>query len=404
LIITIYDIAFLIAIALILARTFGYLFSKINFPVVIGEILAGFILGGLGYMVFTGELFFIFGTSVNIPCFNYLSFEFDFLAEIGILFLMFISGLSTNLGQIRAMGRTSTYVALGGVIVPLIFGIILSLFFGYNPSDSLVIGLILIATSVGITVRTLMDLHMLNTKAGTTILGGAVIDDVLGIVLLSFIVGADPLLYIGVKIIFFFITFLYLGLKVIDKLLSYSERINLPKAFLSISLSIFLLYSFFADRFGISGVIGAFIAGILIGNSIKSRKIIDDVQALGYGFFVPLFFIWVGARLFIGIFTDIVSIIEIGIFSLLVVLIGVIGKIIGCGIGSHLAGLDAKESLQVGIGMIPRMELALIIVSTAIANGFLSSTKIENQFLAITVLLTIITTLITPFLIKKVFD
>lgn len=355
-------------------------------------------------MVFTGELFFIFGTSVNIPCFNYLSFEFDFLAEIGILFLMFISGLSTNLGQLRAMGRTSTYVALGGVIVPLIFGIILSLFFGYNPSDSLVIGLILIATSVGITVRTLMDLHMLNTKAGTTILGGAVIDDVLGIVLLSFIVGADPLLYIGVKIIFFFITFLYLGLKVIDRLLSYSERINLPKAFLSISLSIFLLYSFFADRFGISGVIGAFIAGILIGNSIKSRKIIDDVQALGYGFFVPLFFIWVGARLFIGIFTDIVSIIEIGIFSLLVVLIGVIGKIIGCGIGSHLAGLDAKESLQVGIGMIPRMELALIIVSTAIANGFLSSTKIENQFLAITVLLTIITTLITPFLIKKVFD
>lgn len=400
---TIYDIAFLIAIALILARIFGFLFSKINFPVVIGEILAGFVLGGLGVFIFTGDIIPLFGTSVNIPCLDYLSFEFDFLAEIGVLFLMFISGLSTNISQLKTMGKTSTYVAFGGIIVPLFLGIIISLLFGYNNSDSIVIGLILIATSVGITVRTLMDLHMLDTKAGTTILGGAVIDDVLGIILLSFVVGTDPILYIGIKVIFFFIIFLYFGLKVIDKLLTLSEKINLPKAFLSISLSIFLLYSFFADRFGISGVIGAFIAGLLIGHSIKSRKIIDDVQALGYGFFVPLFFIWVGARLFIGIITDVTSLIEIGIFSILIVFVGIVGKIIGCGIGSHLAGMTKKESLQVGIGMIPRMELALIIVSAAIANNFLSSAKVENQFLAITVILTIVTTLITPFLIKRVF-
>lgn len=388
---------------MIFARIFGYIFSKLKQPAVIGEIVAGIILGIISLIIFNGSTYNIFGHVVNIPTLDYLSLEFDFLAEIGILFLMFISGLSTNLGQLKSMGKTSSFVATGGVIVPLILGIIFTLSFGYSNQDSIIMGLVLVATSVGVTVRTLMDMDMLDSNAGTTILGGAVIDDVLGIMLLAFVVGTDPILYIGVKIILFFVLFLYFGLKVIDKALGLGERISLPKAFLSIALSIFLLYSFFADRFGISGIIGAFIAGLLIGHSLKSRKIIDDVQSLGYGFFVPLFFVWVGTQLFLGVKNDVSALTSIWIFAVIIIIIGVIGKIIGCGIGAKVAGMSNRESIQIGIGMIPRMELALIIISTAISKNLLSTEFVAHQFLTVTVVLAIATTLITPALIKLVF-
>jgi Kef-type K+ transport system membrane component KefB len=403
LIITIYDIAFLIALALLSARLFGFLISKINLPAVIGEILAGFILAILGFFFFKGQVFTLFGLSIVVPHLDCLSAEFDLLAEIGILFLMFISGLSTNIRQLKTMGRPSFFIAIGGIIVPFLFGFSLTIFNGYSLNDSFILGLMLIATSVGITVRSLMDIQMLDNKIGVSILGGAVIDDVLGIVLLSFIIGSDPLLLLSVKIAFFFFIFVYIGLRIIDRVLGFGEKIDLPKAFLSISLAIFLLYSFFADRFGISGIIGAFFAGLIISNSVKSRKIIDDVQTLGYGFFIPLFFIWIGIRLFTGIQYDFISLYSIGFFAILVVIFGILGKIIGCGIGARIAGFSTKESLQVGIGMIPRMELALIIVSTAISRNFLSTIIVEHQFLAITVFLTFITTIITPILIKKIF-
>ena len=400
---TIYDIALLIALALIFSRFFGYLFSRFKQPAVIGEILAGILLGAVSLLLFNGTSHTFFFLNLTTPTLNYLSMEFDFLAEIGILFLMFISGLSTNLGQLKSMGKASSFVATGGVIIPLILGTLVSMLFGFQQQDSIIMGLVLVATSVGVTVRTLMDMDMLDSNAGTTILGGAVIDDVFGIMLLAFVVGTDPVLYIGVKIVLFFCLFLYLGLKFIDRILGLGEKILLPKAFLSIALSIFLIYSFFADRFGISGIIGAFIAGLLIGHSLKSRKIIDDVQSLGYGFFIPLFFVWVGAQLFIGMTDDASSLGIVWLFAIIIILIGIIGKIIGCSLGAKIAGMTKKESLQIGIGMIPRMELALIIISTAISKDLLSTKSIAHQFLVVTVLLTVVTTLITPLLIKLVF-
>lgn len=400
--ITVYDLALLIALALICARVFGYIFTKLKLPSVIGEILAGVFLGGISLTIFNGQMISLFGFSWSVPELSYLSVEFDFLAEIGILILMFISGLSTSLSQLKSMGKTSTFVAIGGVIVPLGLGVSTSLLFGFNQQESLIVGLMLVATSVGVTVRTLMDLQKLDTNVGAAILGGAVIDDVLGIVLLAFVVGSDPFLYVGFKIALFFILFVYLGLKVIDRILGLGEYIHLPKAFLSISLSLFLLFSFFADRFGISGIIGAFIAGLLIGQSIKSRKIVDDVQTLGYGFFVPLFFIWIGAKLIIGIVDDFASFSSIAVFAFVIILVAIVGKIIGCGIGARLSGSSLKESLQIGVGMIPRMELALIIISTSISKKLIVGVA-ANQLLAISVLITICTTLITPILINATF-
>ena len=402
-ILTVFDIVLLIALALIFARVLGYVFDKLKQPAVVGEIIAGIILGGIALVAFSGQTISFLNFTFSLPRLDFASVEFTLLADIGILFLLFISGLSISLPKLKKMEKTSSFVAIGGIILPLTLGIAAGLFLGFSQQDSIVIGLILIATSVGVTVRTLMDLHVLDSDVGTTILGGAVIDDVLGIILLAFVIGMESPLWIGIKVAIFFLIFLYLGLKVIDKILDLGEKIHLPKAFLSFSLAIFLIYSFFANTFGIAGIIGAFVAGILIGHSFKSRKIIDDVQAIGYGFFIPLFFVWVGASLLDGFSRDFSSFAAIGLLALVIIFVAIVGKIVGCGIGAKLAGMKNRESLQIGVGMIPRMELALIIVSAAISHGLLSSPKVEHQILATTVLLTIATTLITPFLIKTTF-
>jgi len=389
-------VIFSVALALIFARGLGYLFDRYKQPAVIGEIIAGLILGAIGLMVFYGQQLTFFNLTVKLPELAYDTPEFELLAELGILFLLFISGLETRISKLRKVSRSSSFVAVGGVILPLFLGILTGLYFNFSLQESIAIGLILIATSVGVTVRTLMDLHVLNTDVGTTILGGAVIDDVLGIILLAFVLGIESPLWIGIKIVIFFLIFLYLGLKIIDKILDIGEKIHLPKALLSISLSVFLIYSFFADGAGIAGIIGAFVAGILIGQTVRSRKIASDVKTIGYGFFIPLLFVWVGSKVNVSAFAS------IGLLAAVIIAVSMIGKIVGCGVGAKLAGMTKRESLQVGVGMIPRMELALIIATSVVSHGILTG-HAANQILATTLLLTIVTTLITPLMIKEIF-
>jgi Kef-type K+ transport system membrane component KefB len=313
--------------------------------------------------------------------------------------------LEISLPKLKKTEKASSFVAIGGVLLPLILGFLTAFFFGFSVQESIIIGLILTATSVGVTARVLMDLHVLDTDVGATILGGAVIDDVIGIILLAFVIGIESLMdavWIGARLAIFFLVFLYLALKVIDKILDIGEKIHLPKAFLSVSLAILLIYSFFADKAGISGIIGAFVAGILIGQNVRSKKIIEDVKTIGYGFFIPLFFVWVGSSLWEEAGTDISAYATIGIFAVIIITVSIVGKIAGCGIGAKLAGMNGRESLQVGVGMIPRMELALIIATAAISHGFLTG-HVAHQILLTTVLLTIITTLLATFLIKATF-
>lgn len=343
--------------------------------------------------------------SFSAPNLNFQSPEFYLLAQIGILFLLFISGLETSISKLKKTRKSSTFVAVGGVIVPLFLGFLSGYLFGYSISDSIIVGLILTATSVGVTVRTLMDLHVIHTDASTTILSAAVIDDIIGIILLAFAFGIGSLMdaiWIGIKIALFFLIFLYLGLKVIDKILDLGEKIHLSKAFLSISIAILLIYAFFADKVGISGIIGAFIAGAIIGQNFRSDKIADDVKALGNGFFIPLFFVWVGASLWEEASSDLSLYSSIFVFAIVIIFVSIIGKIIGCGIGAKLSGMSNLESLQIGVGMIPRMELALIITTAAISHGILSE-GFSHQILIVTLMLTIVTTLLAPFLIKATF-
>jgi len=399
--IEIFEIILSIALALIFARLFGYLLDRLKQPPVIGEIFAGLLLGGFGLGVLAGKSFSLFSVTIELPQFSYTSEAFTFLAELGILFLMFLSGLEINFSDLQKVKKSSLFVAIGGVIAPFLLGILVSHLFGFSWHIGLVIGLILVATSVGVPVRVLMDLQKLNTEVGLTILGAAVIDDVIAIILFVSVLGvATPMdvAYLGLKILIFFVLFLFIGLKIIDKIFNISEKIQLPKALLSLSLSIFLLYSFFAYQSGIAGITGAFVAGVVIGHAIKSRKVIDDIKTISYGLFIPLFFVWVGANVDPTVFST-VSLIG---FAVLIILAGILGKIVGCSIGGKLAGMTNKKALQTGIGMIPRLEMALIIVGAAISQKILIG-ELGQQILATTVLLTLVTTLITPFLLKASF-
>jgi len=402
-----FNILILIAVALIFARVLGFLFHKLKQPAVIGEIIAGIFLGGLGVFVFSGRNFTILSYSISTINLNDLlqSQEFYLLAQIGILFLLFISGLETSFSSLKKTEKASLYVAIGGVILPLFFGLLSGLLFNFSLAESIVIGLILIATSVGVTVRTLMDLNVLNTDVGSTILGGAVFDDIMGIVLLAFAMGIGSLIdavWIGLKIGIFFLVFLYIGIKVIDKVLLLGEKLILPKAFLSLTLAIFLLYSFFAYEVGIAGIIGAFVAGIIIGQNARSKDISEDVKVIGYGFFIPIFFVYVGSSIWNNENIEISSLSNVFLFIFLVIFLGIIGKIIGCGIGARLSGMTNRESLQIGVGMIPRMELALIIVTAAISHKIFTGQVVQTILLT-TIILTIVTSLISPLLIKATF-
>ena len=188
-----FNVVLLIALALIFARVLGYLFDKLKQPAVIGEIIAGIILGAIVLLVFSGQNFFISNYRLPLPVLDFHWNEFMILAEMGILFLLFISGLETQLDKLKKTEKSSTYVAIGGVILPLSLGFLSGILMGFTVQESVIIGLILSATSVGVTVRTLMDLQVLDTEVGTTILGGAVIDDVIGIILLAFALGIESI-------------------------------------------------------------------------------------------------------------------------------------------------------------------------------------------------------------------
>lgn len=396
----------LLAVALIFARGLGFLINKLKQPAVIGEIIAGIILGLIIILFFSGQKFYFSNYVITPPELSFHSPEFNLLAEIGILFLLFISGLETSISRLKKTGKTSTIIAIGGVLIPLLLGFFSGLLIGLPIAESIVIGLVLTATSVGVTVRTLMDLNVLDSKVGATVLGAAVIDDIIGIILLALVLGIESIneaLIIVVKIAIFFLVFLYFALKLIDKVLDLGEKIHLPKAFLSISIAILLIYSFFAEKAGISGIIGAFIAGILIGTNVRSSKIEDDIKAIGYGFFIPIFFVWTGTLLWEkGTMWDINSISLILILTTVLLVIGITGKIIGCGLSAKISGMSNMESIQIGVAMIPRMELALIIVAAAINNDFIPK-DFAQEILAATILLTIISTLLTPILIKATF-
>jgi Kef-type K+ transport system membrane component KefB len=378
------------------AKILGYLFEKIKQPVVIGEILAGVLLGSFVLGKLSGADFSIAGYSFCLTVPDFTSSSFETFGFIGIIMLLFIAGLETDVKEIKKTEKVGFSTAIFGAILPFTFGFFVGQFFGFSLHASLAAGTIFVATSIGVTARTFMDIHALNTDVGTTVLSAAVLDDIIGIFILAVVLGTGSPAFLALKIMIFFLITLYVGLRVISKVIGGFEKIRTPKILITASLVICFVFAVFASEMGLAAVTGAFVAGLIIGTTIQSKKIVDDVKTISYTFFIPLFFVWVGASIDLSVIKD------VGPLALLFIPLAIVGKIIGCGAGSKLGGLTSRKALTVGVGMIPRMEVALIVVTTAIAQGIFTG-ALAHQILAVTVLLVCVTTFLAPILIKATF-
>lgn len=375
-----------IAIILLSTKLLGLITKRVHLPQVVGALVAGIVLG---------------------PAMLDVLHETDFLQQLsslGVIVLMFTAGLETDIRELKKTGMASFVIALMGVIIPLIGGFLLAMLFNKGSStevmlQNIFIGVILTATSVSITVETLKELGKLTTRAGNTILGAALIDDILGIIALTLITScADSSVSIGIvilKIVLFFIFAAVLGILLHYLFDKWVKKYNEDRRrFVIISFVICLLLSFIAEEFfGVADITGAFIAGLIISDTEKTGYINSRFETLSYIMLSPIFFASVGVKVELGTMTT-----EMIIFTLMLIVVAIITKIIGCGLGAKLCKYNNKESLQIGVGMISRGEVALIVASKGMAIGLML-----DKFLAPVVLVVVVTTVITPILLKLIF-
>lgn len=387
------SIHFLLDIAIILLSTkvLGLLTKKIRMPQVVGALLAGIIFG---------------------PAFLNMVHETEFitnLAELGVIVLMFAAGIETDIKELKKCGKASLIIALIGVFAPLIGGyIVASIYSGdwglSNLSSpaflrNVFVGVILTATSVSITVETLQELGKLKTSSGTAIMGAAVIDDIIGIVILTIITGtADTsvnLPIVLIKIIAFFALAAACGI-LFYKMFNWLSITQGKKRRIPVIAFVFcLLLAFISEQwFGVADITGAYVAGIILANTLQAEYISSKFEVVSYMLLSPIFFAAVGLKITITSIDE-----NMIIFTVVLLLVAILTKIIGCGIGAKVCKYTNEESLKIGIGMISRGEVALIVANKGASVGLMN----ENFFAPI-ILIVIITTLITPILLKFVYS
>lgn len=384
---------YLLDVALILVSTklLGLFTRKLQMPQVVGALLAGVILGPAVLNVLT-ETSFIKQT-----------------AELGVIVLMFAAGLETDIDELKKAGKASLVIALIGVIVPLIGGYLVASFFLNGASDggvtnaflqNIAIGVILTATSVSISVETLKELGRLNTRAGHAILGAALIDDILGIIALTVLSSfADKnvqVLWVLGKIALFFVFIAVVGV-VSAKLFSvwFNRYQQDLRRFAVIAFSFCLLLAYCSEwLFGVADITGAYFAGLIICNTQRTKYISSRFNVISYMLLSPIFFASIGVEVDLPKMTT-----NIVLFSIALLLVAIVTKIIGCGFGAKICGYTNSESLQIGVGMISRGEVALIVTSKANLLGLLS-----NVYFGPVIIMVIFTTIITPILLKIVFQ
>ena len=372
---------FILQIFMILLATkiAGQISIRLGQPSVLGKIIVGIILGPalLGWVHET-ELLTVF-------------------SEIGVLLLMFLAGLETDLKEMNRNKKAAALVAIGGIILPIILGYVGSQYYGMSVGESVFIGLLLSATSVSISVQTLRELGWLNSKEGTTLLGAAVLDDIIVVILIavamSFFAGSDTniALLVGKKILFFVVLIL-VSKWVVPKFIQLFSRFKVTEAVLSAGLIICFSAAYFAEYLGLAGIIGTFFAGIAIAQTKFKEEIEHKVEPIAYGIFVPFFFVNIGIAVsFEGIGNQIGFIV---IFSI----IAVVSKFVGAGIGAKMAGFNLKSSMGVGAGMISRGEVALILAAMGIESGLL-----PVEYYTAIIIVVIVTTIVTPPMLKLIF-
>lgn len=385
-----YRFLFDLGIILISTKLFGIITRSMRLPQVVGALFAGILLGP---------------TALNLIHSKEL---IKSLAELGVVVLMFEAGLETDINELKKTGKASFLIALLGIVVPIVGGLGIAYF--YNGSElftsgnrqllqNIFLGIILTATSVSISVEVLKEMGKLSTKAGNTILGAALIDDILGIVGLTVVISmASKGVNLGVvllKIVAFLVLAVVLGVfghKLFEK---WVDRYNKDlRRFVVVSFAFCLILSYIAEHyFGVSDITGAFVAGIVVSNTSRTHYISRRFETSSYMLLSPMFFASIGLGLTITHMGF-----DVIVFTVLLTIVAVITKVVGCGLGAKLMKYTNKEALQIGSGMISRGEVALIMASKGLPLGL-----IEPVTLGPIIIMIVVTTVVTPILLKMVF-
>lgn len=352
---------------------------KLGLPAVFGELLLGLLVGPsvLGWVSPGATL--------------------GLLANVGVVLLMFMAGLETDVQQMRQVGRASLLTAVGGVILPLGGGLALGLAFGLTWSHALFLGAVLTATSVSISAQTLRELGRLRSREGSTILGAAIIDDVLGVLVFALVMslaGEGNLLLTVAKMAVFFPVAWWVGDRLVPVVIRWEKELHSPEASLALFVGLILVYAWAAEALGcVATITGAYLLGVVVARHIGPNHLVHKgLSAVSYAFFVPIFFINVG-----------LSATAAGLWSapLLVaalIVLAVASKIVGCGVGARLGGLSPRTAVQIGCGMISRGEVALVIAGAGLSAGL-----VDAGLFSVLIVVTLMTTLITPPLLRWSF-
>lgn len=379
---------YLLDLALILLGTkvFGLFSRKLRMPAVVGALLAGILLGPA-----------VFGL---VQPSNLIST----LSEIGVIVLMFGAGLETSITDLKKAGLKAFVIAVLGVLVPLAMGYAIGMMYNVGPEawiENLFLGVILTATSVGITVETLKEMGAMKTESGNAILAAAVIDDVLGIIALTIVSGlADSSIDVGMvllKIVLFFIFAVVVGIvlhKAFAWWFDHDSRGGLQR-YSIVSFAFALLMAYASEAFfGVADITGSFVAGLIISGTSQCAYVEKRIGTLSYLLISPVFFASIGLKLEpLQLSTSLL------ILIVLLCVVSVVSKVIGCGLGGLLCRYSKTQSIRIGCGMVSRGEVALIVANRGMALGILPSIFVTPILLCV-----VFTTIITPVLLKLVYN
>lgn len=388
-------IPLLLALALIiaLAKGGGWLANQLGQPAVLGELVVGLLLGPSVFNLFGQPYFEAAHTADTL----------HELGELGVIFLMFVAGLEIHLSDLTKTGKPAVLVGVLGVLVPIGLGVAAALPFGYTVNQAIFLGIVLAATSVSISAQTLMELGFLRSREGLILLGAAVVDDVLAIAVLSaFIaiagggsVGVVGLVWIIARMLLFLMGAFWLAMWLLPRAAIWARRLPVSQPLIAFVVVSILVFAWASEAIGgVAAITGAFIAGVALSASPLQDDIQRGTHTLTYAFFVPLFLVGIGltanARL--------LSASSLG-FAVIISLVAILSKLIGAGAGAKLGGTTWREALRIGVGMASRGEVGLIVAGVGVTSGV-----IETDVFTVVVIMVLVTTLVTPPLLRLAFQ
>lgn len=380
------DYTFILHVSIILFFTKGFslISQRMHLPGVVGALLSGIVLGpiGLGWIQQTEAI--------------------ELFAEVGVILLMFNAGLETDIEKLMSGLKRTMAIVSGDIMVPLLTGVLIGKFLGMDLNAGIFMGVILTSTSMSITVETLNEFKQLKSPSGNAILSTAIMDDLLGVILLTIVISLNGgngsenagILSVVFNFVLFFI-FAYVSGRIANRAIHHmAVRFGKTHRVSTFSLAYCFLLAYIAEYFGIADITGAYLAGLFLCNVKSSHYVESKTSVLSYLLFSPIFFASIGLKAELPP-------LSFGFIALTLLFIfgAIFSKVIGAGIGALSVKYSKLDSLRIGVGMIPRGEVTLIVAERGLALGL-----IPNSIFSVTVVVVIITSLVSPILLTNLYS